>query len=117
MKSSQLRNSIHGSLQRCGLLLVSLVLACFAFSPTVQAYTFIEFDTPGFQNTFPQDINVRGTIVGFARSPINTGPAFVRGPNGDITTLEFPGSQRAVARYQRVPTSSYRWPCLSSIVR
>jgi hypothetical protein len=166
MTTSQLRNSIHSSLQRCGLLPVSLALACFAFSPTVQAvlpppdggypvgntaegtnapfsrtsgnyntavglsaldsdttgsrntangvnalaisaqlsaqdqhaYTFIEFDTPGFQNTFPQDINARGTSVGFARTAINTGPALVRGPNGDITTFEFPGgSQRAVA--------------------
>ena len=37
MTTSQLRNSIHGSLQRCGLLLVSLLLTCFALPQRTQA--------------------------------------------------------------------------------
>ena len=37
MTTSQLRNSIHASLQRCGLLLVSLLLTCFALPQRTQA--------------------------------------------------------------------------------
>jgi len=37
MTTSQLRNSIHGSLQLCGLLLVSLLLTCFALPQRTQA--------------------------------------------------------------------------------
>src|SRR6266568_9170877 len=36
-KTSLTRNSIHSSLQRCGLLLTPLLLVCFALLPRAQA--------------------------------------------------------------------------------
>ena len=38
MATSQLRNSIHGSLQRCGLLLASLLLTCLALPQKTQGF-------------------------------------------------------------------------------
>ena len=73
------------------VVLVALAISAQLSAQDQHGYTFIEFNTPGFQDTFPQDINPRGTIVGYARSASNTGPAFVRVPNGAITTFEAPG--------------------------
>src|SRR6266699_2413621 len=74
-----------------------VVLAALAISAQLSAqdqhgYTFIEFNVPGFQDTFPEDINPQGVIVGKARNAIGAGPAFVRAPNGAISTLEAPGA-------------------------
>ena len=93
MTTLSLRNSVNRVLRLAPALLVVVALAISAqlFAQDQHGPTFIEFNVPGFQNTFPQDINPRGTIVGYARSASNTGPAFVRAPNGAITTFEAPG--------------------------
>jgi len=51
-------------------------------------YTVIEFNVPGFQDTFPEDNNPAGAIVGKARDASGEGPAFVRAPDGTVTTFE-----------------------------
>ncbi len=93
MTTLSLRNSVNRVLRLAPALLVVVALAISAqlFAQDQHGPTFIEFNVPGFQNTFPQDINPRGTIVGYARSASNTGPAFVRAPDGAITTFEAPG--------------------------
>src|SRR6266550_4707940 len=88
MTTLPLRNSVNRVLRLAPALVVVVALTISArlSAQDQHGYTFIEFNTPGFQDTFPQDINPRGTIVGYARSAINIGPAFVRAPNGAITT-------------------------------
>ena len=75
-------------------LVVVIVLAISAqlSAQDQHGYTIIEFNTPGFQDTLPEDINPEGSIVGKARNAIGAGPAFMRAPNGTITTFEAPGS-------------------------
>ena len=57
-----LRNSIHSSLRRCGLLLISLLLGCFAISPMAQAQ--VEF---GNGNTAAGN-NALGSLANGARN-------------------------------------------------
>jgi uncharacterized membrane protein len=96
------------------VVVVALAISAQLSAQDQHGYTFIEFNTPGFQDTFPQDINPRGTIVGYARSAINTGPAFVRAPNGAITTFEAPGAVLRTTAYSINPagaiTGGYRDP-------
>ena len=90
MTTLPLRNSVNRVLRLAPTLVVVVALAISAqlSAQDQHGYTFTAFNTPGFQDTFPQDINPRGTIVGYARSAINTGPAFVRAPDGSITTFD-----------------------------
>src|SRR5215469_8747854 len=54
--------------------------------------TSIVFDPPGSVETFAQDINAAGEIVGFYLDANFAGHGFLRTPDGKFTTLDVPGA-------------------------
>jgi hypothetical protein len=55
------------------------------------AGTFITFDVPGAQGTFPASINPAGDITGSYSDANGLGHSFVRSSNGTVTTFDVPG--------------------------
>jgi predicted membrane protein len=55
-----------------------------------RAYTFIQ--VPGATRTYPQSINLSGTVTGDYTDANGTIHGFVRDPSGAITTFAVPGS-------------------------
>lgn len=73
------------------IILVALAISAQS-AQDQRGYTLIEFDVAGFQDTFPEDNNAVGAIVGKARDANGEGPAFVRAPNGAITAFDIPAA-------------------------
>jgi len=69
-------------------------------------YTVIEFNVPGFQDTFPEDNNPAGAIVGKARDASGEGPAFVRAPDGTITIFQASNAATLTAAYSINPAGA-----------
>ena len=65
------------------------------------------FDAPGagttpytYQGTWPNAINLGGTIVGYITDTNTTNHGFVRYPNGHFTTFDAPGAVATPGTYQ-----------------
>ncbi len=61
-------------------------------------YSFLQFDVPGAGQTVATGINNAGQICGhYSAQPASAYHAFVRDPNGAITTFDYPGSAMTAA--------------------
>ncbi len=103
MTTSQLRNSICGSVQRCGLLLVWLLLACFALPQRTQAVVpapdggYPNFTTAeGTKALFSLTTGSANTAVGWSSLLSNAAGSFNTGVGAGTLVLNTGDSNTAV---------------------
>jgi hypothetical protein len=81
----------------CALAIAILLGLAVVAAPSTQAQTLTTFDAPGAgtsagQGTYPQGINVAGSITGVYFDANTAYHGFVRAANGTITTFDVSGA-------------------------
>jgi probable HAF family extracellular repeat protein len=90
--------------RRKGALAVCLGLCMLGLG---RAHALTTFDAPcagtsATQGTLAFSINPAGTIVGFCRDTNDVRHAFLRAPNGTITTFDVPGAGAGAGGHARL---------------
>jgi hypothetical protein len=72
-------------------VLVSVTL-CFSLAASAGQPTIVTFDPQGSTATYVEQINPSGTIIGYYQDARSVFHAFLRSPNGKITSYDAPGA-------------------------